>query len=187
MFHSRFQCARFFLCLGVLVFIAAPGLSAEMPKRKAGLWEIHTRMEGVPSMGAIQQCIDEKTDSLMQQQVAKGKTDCSVMDVKRANGKVSIHSVCKAEGVTITSDADFEGSFDSAYKGTIKSQYDPPFNGMADMTIQSEARWVGPCKPGQKPGDVIMPQVDMTKSQKALEEMMKNPKVKEMMEGQQKQ
>ena len=56
-------------------------------------------------MGAIQQCIDESTDTLMQQQAAKGKTDCSVMDVKRSNGRVSIHSVCKAEGITITSNA----------------------------------------------------------------------------------
>ena len=50
----------------------------------------------------------------------------------------------------------------------------------------SDARWVGPCQPGQKPGDVIMPKMDMEKSQKALEDMMNNPKFKEMMEGQQK-
>lgn len=180
------QSCRFILSICVLVCIAAPAFSAEMPKRKAGLWEIQTHMEGIPSMGAIQQCIDENTDSLLQQQAAQGKTDCSVMDVKRSNGKVSIHSVCKAEGVTITSDANFEGSFESAYKGTIKSHYEPPLNGMADVTIQSEARWVGPCKPGQKPGDVIMPKMDMSKSQKALEEMMNNPKFKEMIESQQK-
>ena len=41
-------------------------------------------------------------------------------------------------------------------------------------------------QPGQKPGDVIMPKMDMEKSQKALEDMMNNPKFKEMMEGQQK-
>ena len=167
MLQSILQYFRFFLCLGVLVFIAVPVVSAEMPKRKAGLWEIQTHMEGIPSMGAIQQCIDESTDTLMQQQAAKGKTDGSVMDVKRSNGKVSIHSVCKAEG-------------------TIKSHYDPPLNGMSDVTVLSDARWVGPCQPGQKPGDVIMPKMDMEKSQKALEDMMNNPKFKEMMEGQQK-
>ncbi len=186
MLQSILQYFRFFLCLGVLVFIAVPVVSAEMPKRKAGLWEIQTHMEGIPSMGAIQQCIDESTDTLMQQQAAKGKTDCSVMDVKRSNGRVSIHSVCKAEGITITSNAIFEGSFESAYKGTIKSHYDPPLNGMSDVTVLSDARWVGPCQPGQKPGDVIMPKMDMEKSQKALEDMMNNPKFKEMMEGQQK-
>ena len=43
-----------------------------------------------------------------------------------------------------------------------------------------DARWVGPCKPGQKPGDVIMPNVGGMN----INEMMKDPKIQEMMKRQ---
>ena len=46
-----------------------------------------------------------------------------------------------------------------------------------------EARWLGPCKAGQKPGDVIMPGMQKFN----MQEMMNDPQVREMMKRQQKQ
>ncbi|MBK7355895.1 DUF3617 family protein [Propionivibrio sp.] len=160
---------------------AGMALSADMPKRKAGLWEINMHMEGVPNMGAMQQCIDQNTDNLMQQQAKKGKTDCSVMDVKPSGNRVAVHSVCQIEGSTATTDGVFEGAFDSSYKGTMKTRYSPPMHGMSESSMTQEARWLGPCKPGQKPGDVIMPNMGTVN----VNEMMKDPKMQEMMKRQQ--
>ncbi|WP_287669706.1 DUF3617 family protein [Accumulibacter sp.] len=103
--------------------------AAEMPKRKAGLWEINTRMDGMPAMGAIQQCVDQKSDDLMQQQARKEQPNCSVIDVNNQGNKVSVHSVCKVQGSTATTDGVFVGSFDAAYKGR---HVDP---------LQSTAAW----------------------------------------------
>ena len=156
--------------------LAGSAHAADMPKRKAGLWEINMHMEGAPGMGPMQQCIDQNTDNMMQQQ-AKGKADCSVMDIKPTGNKVTIHTVCKMEGSTATTDGVFEGSFESNYKGTMKTRFNPPMHGMSESNMTQEARWLGPCKAGQKPGDVIMPSMGGVN----INDMMKDPKMKEMM------
>lgn len=165
----------------LLACILTGGLhAAEMPKRKAGLWELNTRMEGMPTMEAIQQCIDQTTDDLMQQRMNKQKQSCSVIDVVPQAGKVSVHSVCKVQASTATTDAVFVGSFDSAYRGDMLTRFSPPLQGMSESKVSIEARWLGPCKPGQKPGDVVMPNVGGMN----INEMMKDPKVQEMMKRQ---
>lgn len=160
---------------------AGTALTADMPKRKAGLWEINIRMEGAPNMGPMQQCIDRNTDNLMQQKAKDQKQDCSVMDVKPSGNTVVIHAVCKMEGSTATTDGVFEGAFDSSYKGTMKTRFNPPVHGMSESNMTQEARWLGPCKPDQKPGDVIMPNMGNIN----INDMMKNPKMQEMMKRQQ--
>ena len=168
------------LALVIVTGLMAGSASADTPKRKAGLWEINMRVEGAPSMGPIQQCIDQNTDNLMQQRARSGeKPDCSVMDSKVSGNRITVHSVCKVEGSTVTTDGVFEGAFDSNYKGTMKSRYNPPMHGMAESTMSQEARWLSPCKNGQKPGDVIMP--NMGANAANMNAMMKDPKFQEMM------
>ena len=180
------RCLRNLLILGLAGGVAGSALAADLPKRQPGLWEINMRMEGTPSMGPIQQCIDQNTDNLMQQQATKSKPDCSVMDVKASGNKVTIHSVCKMEGTTVTTDGTFEGAFDSGYKGNLKSRYSPSLHGMSESNMTQEARWLGPCKPGQKPGDVIMPNMGMGPAGSVnINDMMKDPKIQEMMRRQQ--
>ena len=163
--------------------LAGAALAADMPKRKSGLWEINVRMEGAPAMGPMQQCIDQNTDNIMQQKAKDNKQECSVMDVKTSGNKMTIHSVCKMEGSTATTDGVFEGALDVSYKGTMKTRFNPPLHGMSESTMTQEARWLGPCKPGQKPGDVIMPNMGGMN----INEMMKDPKMQEMMKRQQQQ
>jgi len=103
-----------------------------------------------------------------------------VMDVKSQGNKVTTHSVCKFEGTTATTDATFIGAFDSAYKGDMKIRYTPPMHGLSESKMTMEAKWLGPCKPGQKPGDVIMPNMKGMN----MNEMMKDPKIQEMMKRQ---
>jgi hypothetical protein len=49
------------------------------------------------------------------------------------------------------------GDVDSAYKMEIHSKYDPPMMGKAERTTVMEAKWLGACKAGQRPGDMTMP------------------------------
>jgi len=160
--------------------LAGSALAADMPKRKSGLWEISTQMDGVPNMGAMQQCIDQNTDDLMQQRAKKDKPDCSVMDIKQQGNKVTIHSVCKIQGTTATTDAAFVGTFDSAYKGDMLTRFAPPMHGMSESKMSIDAKWLGACKPGQKPGDVVMPNMGGMN----MNDMMKDPKIQEMMKRQ---
>ena len=169
------------LTLGTLIALGAiSALSAqagEMPKRKAGLWEIKVDMEGMPNMGPMQQCVGKDTDNLMQQ---KGHEKCSVMDFEQSGDTMNAHFVCQVEASTATTDASFVGSLDSGYKGTMKTRFDPPMHGMREANMTQEARWLGPCKPGQKPGQTIMPNMNNLN----LNEMMNDPKIKELMKRQ---
>ena len=164
--------------------LVTPGSADDMPKRKSGLWEITMQMQGMPNMGPIQHCIDQNTDNLMQQKAEKMKPDCSVMDIKHSGSKVTVHSICTFEQTTITTDGVFEGAFDSAYKGTLHSKYNPQFNGKTETNMTQEARWLGPCQEGQKPGDVIMPTAGTGQKGLNINEMMNDPKIQELIKKQ---
>lgn len=176
-------CSRTTLVVSLALASIATSTSfaADTPKRKSGLWEMNMRMEGVQNMGPMQQCIDQNSDNIMQQQAKNQKQECSVMEVKPSGNKVTVHSVCKMDRSVATTDASFEGAFDSSYRGTIKTRYVPPYNGMSESNMSMEARWLGPCKPGQKPGDVIMPGMGSMN----MNDMMKDPQIQKMMKQQQ--
>lgn len=158
----------------------AQASAADAPKRKSGLWEIKMQMAGMPAGQTMQMCVDQASDNMMQERAGKQKPDCPVMDVNRSAGKVTVHSVCKMDGTTVTSDAVMTGDFESNYRSDMTMNYNPPQHGMSTAKMSQEARWLGPCKAGQKPGDVIMqgmPAVNMQNMQK----MMDDPQMREMM------
>lgn len=162
--------------------VAGTAQAADMPKRKSGLWEMKTQMEGMPSGGPMQMCVDQTTDNLMQDKAQGAKPNCSAMDVQQSGGKTTIHTVCKHEGVTVTTDGVITGDFASGYKSDLKMRYSPPQHGMSDMHMIQEAKWLGACKPGQRPGDVIMP--GMMGGKVNMHDMMNDPKIQEMMKRQ---
>lgn len=174
--------ARISLTL-LAALLAGTASAADVPRRKSGLWEVRTQMAGVPSQGPMQMCVDQASDNLMQER-AKEKTNCPVMDVSRAAAKVTIHSVCKFDATTATTDAVITGDFDSNYRNDMQIRYNPPQHGMSEMKMMQEARWLGPCKPGQKPGDIMMPGMPPVNAGN-MQEMMKDPQVREMMKRQQ--
>ena len=48
------------------------------------------------------------------------------------------------------------GAFDTGYRMESKITFDPPMRGMRESSMTIEAKWLGPSKPGQRPGDVSM-------------------------------
>ena len=125
--------ARISLTL-LAALLAATASAADVPRRKSGLWEVRTQMAGMPSQGPMQMCVDQASDNLMQER-AKEKTNCPVMDVSRAAGKVTIHSVCKLDATTATTDAVITGDFDSSYRNDMQVRYNPPQHGMSEMKM----------------------------------------------------
>jgi Protein of unknown function (DUF3617) len=150
-------------CLGccLLTLVAAAGAKAEdLPVRKAGLWEMKLVRVGsaLPDM-TMQHCTDETTDKDMNNMVSPlAKQICSKQDVqKTATGYIS-DSVCSlAAGASLTSHSEIVGDFSSAYRVTTVSHSDKGPANLRDSTTKIEAKWLGDCKPGQKPGDIVMP------------------------------
>ena len=146
-----------------LVLSAGGAAAVDLPIRKAGLWEMKMIFEGrsLPPQ-TMQHCVDATTDKLMNSQFGgMSKEACSKQDMQKSGNTITMDSVCKFGPATSTSHAVITGSFDQAYtiKMTSTREGGPQMPGVApgqqtNMTI--EAKWVGPCKPDQKPGDVVM-------------------------------
>ncbi len=76
----------------------------------------------------------------------------------REGKQLIVDATCKgARTSAATTHAVITGTFDSAYKIESKSTYDPPVRGKSEGAALIEAKWTGACKPGQKPGDVMLP------------------------------
>jgi hypothetical protein len=154
---------RFVLsCLGSALLALLPAINAradDMPLRKPGLWEMKIAKTGsvLPEM-TMQHCTDETTDKQMSTAFSPvAKEACSKRDIaKTATGYVS-DSVCSVGGVTVTTHADIVGDFNSAYTVKSAAHSDKGAGGVHDVTSTIEAKWLGECKPGQKPGDIVMP------------------------------
>lgn len=146
------------LCL----MVSAGSASAdELPVRKAGLWEMKLVTSGspMPEM-TMQHCTDETVDKGMSNNVSPmARQICAKQEIKKtATGYVS-DSECSVAGVNTTSHAEITGDFNAAYTVKTMSHAQGGIAGAAgrDSTTTLQAKWLGACKPDQKPGDIVMP------------------------------
>ena len=160
-----------------LLALAVPALAAaaqDLPKRKPGLWEYRMQSSMAPAPMVSQQCIDTRTDDLMLQSAQQGpKPACSKTSERQEGARTLVDTVCAFQGTTVTTHAVFTGSFDSGYHADMHSTYSPPLMGMQDVQQTLDAKWLGPCKPGQRPGDITMQGMG-TMNMNDMQEMMKN-------------
>lgn len=143
-----------------LVMAAAAAQADELPTRKAGLWEIRMAQQGAPLADmTIQHCTDETTDRKMTSSVQPmTQQSCAKQETRKTATGYVIDAVCEVAGMTTTSRSEITGDFNSAYTVKVTSHSDRPIPGLpknASMTL--EAKWVGACKDGQRPGDIVMP------------------------------
>ena len=149
-------------CLGtcLLMAAAAPGARAvELPIRKAGLWEMKLVRTGspLPEM-TMQHCTDETTDKEMSTTFSPmSKEVCSKRDIQQTATGYVTDSVCGVAGASMTSHSEIVGDFNSAYTIKMTTHSDRGVAGIRDTTMTIEAKWLGACKPDQKPGDIVMP------------------------------
>ena len=138
--------------------IVAPALAqnVDLPMRKEGLWQMSTTVSGAPATTSTL-CMDKTFGKEMLQMGNSMQKDlCSKNELSRDGDKVHLHSVCKFGDTTATSKGTAVFSGDTAYRMDMLSTYNPPMMGMKEARTTVEAKWLGACKPGQKPGDVTM-------------------------------
>ena len=141
-----------------MIVAAVPviALADDLPKRKTGLWEITTSEPGGPPGPVAQMCIDQKLDD-MARQLAAGALTCSKQELRREGDRFISDSVCKIGESTATTHAVISGNFESTYQADIQAKYSPPLMGMSEGRSVMHAKWLGPCRAGQRPGDIVMP------------------------------
>lgn len=143
---------------------SGPLAAQDLPHRKAGLWRQTMVMEGGPSgMPATSICVDEASEAKMsligRQTAADAKCDPPRFN-RGLDGALSFSNHCDM-GAMGQSDSQgtITGDFNSQYQVVIDTKVSgastAEMNGEHKMTIT--AAWTGPCAPGQKGGDIILP------------------------------
>jgi hypothetical protein len=155
----RFSTALALCALGAAVSSA---WAYEPPPRKPGLWEMtmssSARGEGAQAPMVTQQCIDAATDKAMRE-MGQGvnKDMCSKNEVTSSGGTMRLESVCKMGQTTATTRGTVTGDFTQNYRMDMQVNYNPPLMGKSEHSMSIQAKWLGPCKADQKPGDMILP------------------------------
>lgn len=150
-----------FMILALSLVVAAGAVAAqEFPKLKAGLWETTTssaRGDGkAPHTSTL--CLDDS----VQQEMYRMSTGmlsgmCSKYEIKASGSKVTSEAVCDLGGTRMQSRAVMTLTGNAAYRTEAHASFDPPFMGNKETTTVIEGRHLGPCKAGQKPGDLTLP------------------------------
>jgi hypothetical protein len=146
----------FVLSSTLLLVYAVPALSAELPSRKPGLWEVRTSIENVDApVRVIRQCIDAATDQMLQSIAGPfNPASCPERNVQSSANSTTIDFKCTVGGKPATAHSLITGSLDSAYTMTVTSESDKSAGGSMTMTL--EGKWLGACAADQKPGDIVL-------------------------------
>ena len=148
------------VALAALATMAAmPGAAQDYPKLKSGLWELNrTSNRGPNQPNAMTMCLDESVQKEMFDIGAGAmKGMCSKHEFRMSGSRGIGESVCDFGGSTMRSKMEMVMNGDTGYRTEIHTTYDPPFMGQTDGTTVVTARLLGACKPGQRPGDMTMP------------------------------
>ena len=143
--------------LSILATTAAQAL--DLPKRKSGLWEmtmIGDQTNGQPQ--TVTTCVEQKTDTGLSSSFGgKIPKNCKQPTLKNSAGEITVTSLCKFTDSNVTTVAVLTGDFNTTYKIDRTSKYNPPNKGKTGSKQTIDAKWLGPCKAGQRAGDMIMP------------------------------
>jgi metalloprotease len=161
----------FIVMLGLLCMAIGVSSAQSLPKMKAGMWETTTKIEMAKSKdpnsnlvippGVAMACNDDAMieQSMKMAQASAGKS-CRQDAMSVSGNKATQNVECKLGNsiMRTTSIITFNG--ETSYRADVKTVYDPPLNppmpGVVDMALTAEARYLGPCKPDMKIGDVVM-------------------------------
>ena len=138
---------------------------ASLPVRKAGLWEVTVQAHAPQGMGGmrqppqtVQQCTNVKAERVMLLSILPGQENCSQFKVakRKGQGGYDIAGACRVHDQRVVMNVQLRGDLQSIYSGTYRVEY--PGAPMGNTgSVDFQGRWLGSCKPGQRPGDMTLP------------------------------
>ena len=115
------------------------------PALKPGRWELHSRSSAGGGMSGVPQtmCFGSMSDQQRQLENANIKKRCSKWESRQVNGNWVVDAVCTTpRGLTITKHVVTSLAGDSFHEENTTA---------SRGSMSSDGKWLGPCKPGQKP------------------------------------
>src|SRR5262245_2573856 len=147
------------LTLSIWLGGASPAGAVELPIRKPGLWEIKIKLTGGAAPTAMMRhCTDESTDRQMSTMFNPlAPQPCTKSEVQKRDDRFTIDSVCRIDNKSIATHSDVTGDVNANYSVVTETKtQDEPDSEPAVSSMTLEGHYVGSCKWGQKPGDVVM-------------------------------
>lgn len=156
---ARFAPAVLALGAGLILSVGA-ALAQDMPALRPGLWEMNRDAgDGSPQGNRMTLCVDASLQKEMFEMGAGAmKGMCSRHEFHFAGKRGKGDFVCDMGGSRMHSTSTMVVEGDSAYRTEIHTTWDPPFMGRTTSDTVLTARRLGPCAPGQRPGDATTPQ-----------------------------
>lgn len=152
--------SRLLVCIALAVTPFA-AVAQDYPKLKAGQWEISldtgNRGKDAPPTKTTM-CVDEVSQQQMYASGMSAARDaCSKNEFRRDGARYVGYSECKFGESKMTGRSVMTLTGDTGYKMVVNSTYDPPFMGMKDSQTTLDGKYVGACRDGLVPGDMLLP------------------------------
>ncbi|MDR7067352.1 hypothetical protein J2X02_000169 [Pseudoxanthomonas japonensis] len=138
---------------------------ADLPVRKAGLWEVTLQAHAPSGAGGrvqpamtVLQCTDAKAERIVPLFLLPAREGCQRITVKKnaAGGTHDVSTVCQTHGQRSDMQLTLRGNMQTRYDGTYRVQHPGTPSGNT-ASVPFEGRWLGRCKPGQRAGDMVLP------------------------------
>jgi hypothetical protein len=133
---------------------------AEPPLMKEGLWSIHSQSVTNPGSKAAENtatiCRSHAFDQKVRQ-AQKNMPGCKTVSEELQGNEYSIHTQCTVRGSDIDSLSTVTFKGDSAAHSENHATYKPALDGVEEMTLTQDQKYLGNCPAGAQPGDITRP------------------------------
>jgi len=115
--------------------------------RKAGQWQVTMTGPDGKAKPAQNFCWGPASIN----DVTKGMESCSKRDINKTGDVTVIDAMCTKGNQQITMHITITAASDRAYHSEMHMAYSPGIGNMTSVDVASDAKWLGPCPPGQTP------------------------------------
>jgi hypothetical protein len=138
------------------LLLASSNVSAvDPPPMKEGLWSIHSQSvtnAGTPSSNASTICRTHAYDQKVREKM-KSMPGCTTASETLQGNEYSMRFQCTVQGSVINSASTVTFTDNSAHS-EVHASYTPALQGVTEMTMKQDQKYLGPCPAGMKPGDI---------------------------------
>lgn len=144
----------------LLTGIATTVRASDFPKRQAGLWEIQSEVSRAAGLAPAQQCVGPNSDTAREHldRTIGRRGYCDLSPFTRNENNVWIaQSTCRHRRKVVITRKIATGDFLTNYRidTIVRSRRKRRTRTLVQDILQ--ARYLGPCLAGQRPGDLITP------------------------------